>query len=81
MSPAAPPNRATAPIAPVFRGIAPAELELELPMPLPLSEIEAEPVGRAVSTEVVADGTPLVNGALEAELASLNAGSPVDAVG
>lgn len=71
----APPNRAAAPTAPVFIGMAtPFELEL-LPEPEP-EPAPAAPVAVAALGVAMADvgaGMPLVNGTTEAELAPENA--------
>lgn len=74
---AAPPNSAAAPTAPVFMGMAmPSELELAPESgPPPVAAAEAKLVGAAVLIEVVAWGTPLVNGVPSAEVASLKAGA------
>lgn len=69
------PKRAAAPTAPVFIGIAPPVLEDEPPLPLPLPPVAAaaSELGPMVFTDVVASGTPLVNGVPAVELAPLKA--------
>lgn len=71
MKAAAPPNRAAAAMAPVFCGIAPPLDEL---VAVSVAAEEAE-LGPTVLMEVVAMGTPLVNGTSDAEVALPKAGA------
>ena len=75
MTTAAPPNKAAAPIAPVFIGMAPPELVLEAAEAEVAALFAAPPP--AVLMLDVGVGTPEVNGALLAELAPEKAGLPL----